>query len=564
MKARKSGRSLMGAVFFFSVFVNLLMLTGPLFMLQVYDRVLGSRSEETLVALFLLVAVMFGFMGVLDYARGRVLARYGAQFQGSLDAPVFRATMAQAIDPKKRAKAAMGLRDLDVLQQFFTSPVVLALCDIPWTPLFMVLIFVFHPWLGWLALSGALILVILSLINHFWSRDLTARAQLGVVEASSFANEARTHAELISAQGFGKSMLSRWQHMRRVGVDAVLGAADVTGTSASATKAFRLFLQSAMLALGAYLVLLGQMTPGAMIAGSILMGRALAPIEQSIGSWTLVQSASQSWTSLGQLLVSQTQPEPSVALPRPDALLVLRNISYQVPDRKAPVLKAINLKITPGEAIGVIGKSGAGKSSLARMMLGLTAPSTGEVMFGGAHFSQYDRDALGAYIGYLPQHVTLFPATIAENIARMSETPDQEAVIRAAKRADVHDLITNLPEGYDTSLGKHDSALSGGQMQRIALARALYPDPVMLILDEPNSALDADGTDALNRVVREFKAAGRAIVLMTHRPMSITECDRLVVIEEGVIRADGPRDEVLQSMLKNADQIRQIVSGARS
>lgn len=558
--ARAEGTSLLWSVFLFSVFVNLLMLTGPLFMLQVYDRVLGSRSEETLLALFLLVVLLYGLMGVLDYARGRVLARFGARFQSVLDDRVFDAVLRRAILPKERGAPASGLRDLENVQGVFTSPVMLALFDVPWTPLFISAIFIFHPWLGWLAIAGMVTLVAVTLLNNLLTKRKTLEAHKTSMQANGFAEQVRRSAEVVQAQGMSAAVSTRWHGMRDAALDQSIEANDWTGLFSAMTKAFRLFLQSAMLALGAYLVLQGQMTAGAMIAGSILMGRALAPIEQSIGHWPMVQRARASWRDLGELL-SATTPEPdTLALPRPPATVSFRNTTIVPLGAKAPTLQGVTFTLAAGEVLGVIGKSGSGKSTLAKTILGLTQRVGGEVRFGGATLDQYSIVALGSYIGYLPQDVVLFNGTIADNIARMAIQPDDAKIVEAAKRANAHEMILSLPEGYKTMLESDDSQLSGGQKQRIGLARAFYGDPVLLVLDEPNSALDSDGSYALNLALREFKTTNRSVVVLTHRPTAISECDRLLVIEGGRIVADGPRDEVLKSMVSNAQTIRRSLA----
>ena len=559
-QALKESRKLTGAIFLFSIFVNLLMLTGPLFMLQIYDRVLGSRSEATLVALFMLVAGLYALMGFLDYARGRVLARAGARFQDKLDTRLFQAAMNDAKDPNSRAQPARGLREMQAIQQLFSSPVLLALCDIPWTPFFLVLIFVFHPLLGWLAVAGGAILIVLTLINNSLSKDKTLQSQAAAGQAQSFEDIARSQVELIASQGMIGAITQRWRKLRDNALEGTLTSADITGVFTAFTKAFRLLLQSSMLALGAYLVLQAELTAGAMIAGSILLGRALAPIEQSIGQWPLVQKAAAGWRTMKTLLAEIPEPEETAGLPIPDGSLELRSVSLLAPGRKDPVLYNVSFKIAPGEVVGVIGKSGAGKSSLARVLLGLSAPNSGEVMLSGAQISQYSEAEIGKAIGYLPQNVALFPATLMENIARMEEEPDAKAVQLAANKAGAHALIKNLPDGYMTRLGRSDAALSGGQVQRVGLARALYSDPNLLVLDEPNSALDAEGTEAMNACIRDFKASGKTVILMTHRPIAIAECDRLIVIDNGRIRADGPRDKVLASMVKNSDQVQQLVA----
>jgi len=560
--ARATGTWLLWSVFLFSVFVNILMLTGPLFMLQIYDRVLGSRSEETLVALFFLVAALYGLMGFLDYARGRVLARFGARFQTTLDDRVFDAVLQRALLPKERGAPANGLRDLETVQSLFTSSVMLALFDVPWTPLFIAAIFIFHPLLGWLAVSGGVALIIISLLNAFLTRRKTLEAQTASGQASAFAEQARRSAEVVRSQGMSTAVSTRWHSMRDKALDDTVSASDWTGLFSAITKSFRLFLQSAMLALGAYLVLQGEMTAGAMIAGSILLGRALAPIEQTIGQWQTVQRSRAAWGALAELLRT-TPPQPKThALPPPLPNVMFNGVSVISQGVKRPILSGVSFYLAEGEVLGVIGKSGSGKSTLAKSILGLTNVVTGEVRFGGATLDQYGPDALGAYIGYLPQNVVLFSGTIAENIARMDTTPDEAKVVEAAKRANAHEIILSMPDGYKTMVLSEDSQLSGGQKQRIALARAFYGDPVLLVLDEPNSALDSDGSLALNLAVKEFKATNRSVVILTHRPSAISECDRLLVIEEGRIKADGTRDEVLKSMVSNVHDIQRSIAKA--
>ena len=553
---RNQGTTFLALAFLFSVFVNLLMLTGPLFMLQVYDRVLGSRAVETLTALFLLVALLYVLMAMLDYARGRIVARFGARFQSALDERVFDATLRRSLDPKTRSAPATALRDLEIIQKLCASPILLAVMDIPWTPVFLAAIFLFHPLLGWLAVGGGSLLIFIALINQVLTRNKVAEAQRASAQANSFSEHARQAAEVVRSQGMQRAVTQRWLRQRSSALSQTISASDWTGSFTSLTKSLRLFLQSAMLALGAWLVLRNELSPGAMIAGSILLGRALAPVEQAVGQWGMIQQARTAWVSLNQFLDTTPPEMPRTKLPVPKAKLEAKRLTVIPPGADTPTLRNVTLRLEPGKALGVIGKSGSGKTTLAKALLGLWQPAGGEIRLGGATLDQYDPDDLGQHIGYLPQQVTLFNGTVAENIARMSENPDPEAVVDAAKKANAHDLILTLEKGYDTFLEGNDSQLSGGQKQRIALARALYGDPVLLILDEPNSALDADGTEALNAAVRGLKAEGKGAIIMTHRPQAISECDDLAVVERGQVVKFGSRDEILSAAVQNAEAIK--------
>lgn len=559
--ARSQSEVLYWTVALFSLFANLLMLTGPMYMLQVYDRVLGSRSEETLIALSLLVVFLYSVMGILDYTRGRIMARVGAQFQASLDRRVFDAVVRKsAVAPDMRTQS--GLADLESIQKFLTSPVLLAFFDLPWTPIFIAGIFMFHPMLGWLAVGGGLLLVSIALANQFLSRRPQLRAGQAGQAASVMSDQLRIEAEMVQSMGMRDAAFDRWQAARGMALGAQIQATDVSGSFASLTKTLRLFLQSAMLGLGAYLVLQNEMTPGAMIAGSILLGRALAPIESLLNQWPMVQRASKGWGALAELLGS-VPPEPErTALPKPKARLVAKALTVVPPNEKTAALRGLNFDLPPGHAMGVIGPSGAGKSTLARCVTGVWRPAGGSIRLDAAALDQYEASVLGDHIGYLPQRVQLFDGTIAENIARLSSQPDATKVVAAAKKADAHEMILELPDGYDTRINSSQQRLSGGQIQRIGLARALYGDPVLLVLDEPNSNLDNEGTQALNAAIRAMKAAGQSIIIMAHRPAAIQECDLLLMLENGQRSAFGPKDEVLKSVVKNHEQINRAPSRA--
>lgn len=558
---RRKSRNLYWAVGLFSLFANLLMLTGPMYMLQVYDRVLGSRSEETLIALSLLVVFLYGIMGILDFTRGRIMARVGARFQNDLDRRVFDAVVRKsAVAPDLRTQT--GLADLEGVQRFITSPVLMAFFDLPWTPIFIAAIFMFHPMLGILALVGGGVLILIALANQLLSRLPQMRAGQAGQVASSMSDQLRIEAEMVQAMGMRGAAFDRWQKARGTALDEQIKATDVGGGFTSLTKTLRLFLQSAMLGLGAYLVLQNEMTPGAMIAGSILLGRALAPIELMLTQWPVVQRAIKGWGALAELLGAVAPEAPRTALPKPKARLVAKSLTVVPPGDKAAALRGLNFDLPPGHAMGVIGPSGAGKSTLARCLTGVWRPAGGSIRLDAAALDQYEPDVLGTHIGYLPQRVQLFDGTIAENIARLSTAPDDQKVVAAAQKADAHKMILELPDGYDTRIDAGQQRLSGGQVQRIGLARALYDDPVILVLDEPNSNLDNEGTMALNQAIRTSKADGRSVIIMAHRPAAIQECDLLLVIDGGVRTAFGPKDEVLKSMVKNHEQIQRAPVGA--
>jgi ATP-binding cassette subfamily C protein len=558
-KARRQSRGLYWAVGLFSFFANMLMLTGPLYMMQVYDRVLGSRSEATLVALSLLVVFLYGMMGLLDYARGRIMARAAARFQASLDRRVFDAMIRRSAVAQDPA-AQTGLQDLESVQRLMGSPVLMAAFDLPWTPIFLAGIALFHPWLGLLALCGGVLLVSIALLNQAFSRTPQQEATVASHHANMMSEEIRNEAEIIQAMGMRGAAFGRWQTARGAALEKTVSATDVGGSFTTLTKTLRLFLQSAMLGLGAYLVLQGEVTPGAMIAGSILLGRALAPVELALGQWAMVQRAMKGWRSLSDLLTKVPPEEQRTSLPKPAAKLEVQALTVVPPGGQTPLLRNASFRLEPGQALGVIGPSGSGKSTLARALTGVWRPAAGSVRLDGAALDQYDPDVLGQHIGYLPQRVQLFEGTLAQNIARLAGEPDSAKVVEAAKKAAAHEMIVALPDGYDTKVTAVGGKLSGGQMQRIALARALYDEPVIVILDEPNSNLDNEGSVALNRAIKQLKADGKGVLIMAHRPAAIQECDLLLVVDKGVCTAFGPKDKVLREMVANHQTIQKTAS----
>lgn len=545
--------------------MNLLMLTGPLFMLQTYDRVLGSRSEETLVALFSVVAFLFLVMGLVDWARGRVLTRMGAGFQAKLDRRVFEAMIKKASldhDSNEVATSGQQLKDLEAIQRFYGSSVFTALFDAPWAPIFMIGISFFHPMLGLLAVVGGSVLILSAVFNQLTTKVSSVKAAASSYLSERYSEQLQNEAETVRSLGMQSNAFRKWTKTRQRALQQNVRATDLGGSFQTLSKTFRLFLQSSMLALGAYLVLKGEVTPGVMIASSILLGRALAPVEVVVNQWSVVQRAKRGWDNLVTLLSEVQEDRAPVELPRPKARLDVRQITVVPPKGRNPTLRSVSLNVMPGEAVGVIGPSGSGKSTLARGITGIWPLAGGKITLDGAPLDQYHPERLAEYIGYLPQRVTLFDGTIAENIARLSSEFDSARVVEAAKKAAAHDLILSLSNGYNTPVRTIGTQLSGGQIQRIGLARALYGDPVLLVLDEPNSNLDNEGSVALNKAVIAMKEAGNAVLIMAHRPSAIKECDKLLVLENGTRKAWGQREQVMSEMLANVQVIRQATKTA--
>lgn len=561
-EVRAASNHLLVMAFVFSMVVNALMLTGPIYMLQVYDRVLGSRSEETLIALSVLITFLFLMMGILDYVRGRVMARVGARFQSALDGRVFQAHLRRAALTPGGAGARTPLRDLEAVQRLLASPVFIAVLDVPWTPLFIAAIFILHPFLGYLALGGGLVLVVLAIVNQVTTQVPMTKANQAAGRSELTAQQLVSEAELVQSLGMRGAAFGRWMQARGTSLEQSLAFSDKSGFFTVTTKTLRLFLQSAMLGLGAYLVLQGQMTAGAMIAGSILMGRALAPIEMMIGQWQMVDAARKGRAGVIELLDAIPADTPRTPLPRPQALLVAENITILPPGATQASLRAVSFVLKPGQAMGVIGPSGAGKTSLAKAVTGAWAPAGGKLRLDSATLDQYDPDVLGAYVGYLPQAVTLFDGTIAENIARLRSDADPALIVEAAKKAAAHEMILEQPKGYDTPVSAVGGRLSGGQIQRIGLARAMFGDPILLILDEPNSNLDNAGTMALNQAIRTMKKQGKSVIIIAHRPSAIEECDMLLMIRDGLRQAFGTTEEVLQKHVRNHAQINRAPDAA--
>ena len=535
----------------FSLFINLLMLTAPLYMLQIYDRVLASRSEPTLIVLTVLAGGLLLVMGGLDLIRSRVLVRVGVKMDALLNARVFSAVFAQALRGA-RGQRAQALRDLDSLRQFLTGPGPFAFFDAPWAPLYLAVVFIFHPILGFVALAGAVVLFSMALINELVTRRPLQLANAQAIAANGFAEASLRNAEVLEALGMLPEIRKRWtaQHCQGLALQAT--ASDRAATLTSWSKAVRISLQVAILGAGAALAIQQIITPGVMIAASILMGRALAPVEQAIGQWRHFVGARQAYRRLNELLQAIPEDEARLTLPKPEGRLAVEQLVAAPPGSQKPVLKGVSFKLEPGEALGVIGPSASGKSTLARNLVGVWAPQSGAVRLDGAEVQGWDAEQLGPHLGYLPQDVELFAGNVAENISRFSAEASPEAVVAAARAAGVHDMILQLDKGYDSEIGEQGCVLSGGQRQRVGLARALYGEPALVVLDEPNASLDAAGDEALTQAILGLKARGATVVVMAHRPSAIAAVDKLLMLREGRVEAFGPKEEVIAKVTKAA------------
>jgi ATP-binding cassette subfamily C protein len=501
------------------------------------------------------VAALYLGMGLVDFARTRVLSRAGARFQALLDGRVFEAVLRRSVIAEERGAPSSGLRDLEAIQRALSGPAPFAFFDAPWAPLFLAVIFLFHWSLGVLAICGGLVLFGIAILNERRARVPLSEATAASARSEALAEVLRREGETIEGLGMRTAALRRWGVLRTGALQAQIAASDATGGYATMSKTLRFFLQSAILGLGAWLAIQEVITPGVMIAASILMGRALAPVEQAIAQWSVMQRAFKGWEGLKTLLETTPPPGPRTELPPARGLLEVQGVTAAAPGGRAPLIRGITFRVEPGQALGVIGPSGAGKSSLARVLVGIWRPVSGAVRLDGAALDQFTDAERGRRIGYLPQDLALFDATVADNIARFAEDRDDAAVVLAAQRAGAHEMILKLPQGYDTPIGPQGAGLSGGQRQRIALARALYGDPAVVVLDEPNAHLDAQGEQALVAAILDFKARGHAVVIMAHRPSAIAACDLLLMVQDGAVRAFGPKDQVLRETTANYPQI---------
>ncbi|MBN8453723.1 type I secretion system permease/ATPase [Accumulibacter sp.] len=530
----------------FSFFINLLMLTPAIYMLQIYDRALGSRNVTTLLMLTLITLGLFGLMSVLEWIRSMVLVRVGARLDLDINSRVFDATFERNLRQAGQ-NPAQALNDLASMRQTLTGAGVIALTDAPWMPIYVLVIFMLHVELGIFALIGVLLLVILAVVNERVSAGPLGEAQKLAMAANAQANNNLRNAEVIEAMGMLPAIRGRWFKLHQKFLMQQALASDRAGVLNAITRFVRISMQSLALGYGALLAIEGEITPGMMIAGSIIMGRALAPVEVLIANWKQLVSARAAYGRLAELLQVYPARVAGMPLPRPEGVVLVENAATAAPGSRVLILKNVSFSLKAGEIVAVIGPSASGKSTLARLLVGVWPPLAGSVRLDGAEVFKWNKDELGRHLGYLPQDIELFDGTVAENIARFGDI-DSERVLAAAQAAGVHDLVLLLPMGYDTPLGDGGSALSGGQKQRIGLARALYGDPALIVLDEPNSNLDDQGEAALAETLRRLKAEKRTVVIITHRMSTLAVADSILVLHEGTVKLHGPRDQVLAAL----------------
>lgn len=550
----KSKRSFI-FVGFFSFFINILMLTSPLYMLQLYDRVLTSRSEETLILLTLLILVLFITSALLEMVRSRILVRVGNKIDGLLSNRIFDSLFELANKSPGKA-SSLPLNDLTQVRQFLTGNGVFAFFDAPWIPIYIAVLFLFHPYFGYFAIFAAIILLLITIINEKVSKDKLKEASSLASQSTMYVDSSLRNSEIVHAMGMSNNIRNRWLKKYYGFLTFQTQASEEASIWSNLSKSLRMLFQSLILGLGGYLAIKMEVSAGMMIAGSIVMGRALAPLDLIIGSWKQFSSARTSYYRIESLLNEFPSKKENMDLPIPKGEILLESIVVIPPSGKLPSIKGISMMINQGDVVGIIGPSGAGKSSLARAILGIWPLVSGKVRIDGADISQWDKQKLGKYIGYLPQDIELFEGTISENIARFGDI-DSVKVIDAALKSGVHDMILRLPDGYDTKLGAGGHSLSGGQKQRIALARAIYDNPVFIVLDEPNSNLDDQGELSLVNAINKLKENMVTVVIITHRPSILQVTNKLAMLQSGILQIYGSTNEVLSKLNESKVQSEQ-------
>ena len=544
--ALKGYRRAVIVVFVFSLFVNVLVLAGPLYMLQVFDRVLTSRSTDTLLLLSVICVVALLVMSILDAVRGRITVKLSAWVDRMLSPVVFNGSVHSALGTGSVA-STQGLRDIRTLRSFLSSPQLFAFFDAPWVPFFILVMFMLHVYLGMVAIGGAVVLFTIALLNEWLTRGPAREDGGASIAAMALADATVRNAESVTAMGMLPALRNRWQETTARARANQMVAERRTSSLVAASKFVRMVLQMMILGVGAWLALAGELTPGAMIAGSILLSRALAPVEQAIGGWRMMIGARQAYHRVRGQLINQPVVPESMELPPPQGKLGVSGVSFMIEGHREPILRNISFSLEPGEILGLVGPSGSGKSTLARLLLGNIAPKTGHVRLDGMDVSAWSPDQLGPHCGYLPQEIELFAGTVKDNIARMGE-PVAEHVIVAAQNAGCHELILSLPGGYDTQVGERGMSLSGGTRQRVGLARAMYGTPSYVVLDEPNSNLDGQGEAALKGALKVLKEQQATVIIIGHRSSTLDLVDKVLVIDNGNTRAFGTVEEVRKEL----------------
>jgi ATP-binding cassette subfamily C protein EexD len=554
-KVLKASRSSFVIAGFFSFFINFLMLVPAIYMLQVYDRVITSGSHSTLTMLTLIMVFLMISMALLDWSRGQMLVRVSSKIETLLNERLFKATFKGALLSGGSRASAQSLDDLTGLRQFLTGNGLFSFFDAPWLPIYIAVMFVFHPLYGWVAVATAMILLVLAVLNEKVTSKDIQEANNHLIKNRALVNKNLRNAEAVSSMGMLPGIMDKWLKSANAILALQSRASSKAVTISSISKSIRQISQSLILGLGAYLVLQHEITPGLMIAGSILLGRALAPIDTMINSWKGFVAARGQYERLSDLLTKVPDDKERMSLPEPKGKLILDGVVVAPLGSKTPVINGVSFALEVGDSLGIIGPSAAGKSTLARAILGIYPTLSGDVRLDGVNVFDWNREEVGPYIGYLPQDIELFDGTISENIARFGEI-DAEKVIEAARLADVHEMILKLPDGYDTFIGSVGGVLSGGQRQRIGLARAVYGAPKLVLLDEPNSNLDDQGEYALAKAIQTLKNNKTTVIVITHRTGILTQLDKLLVLKDGKTIAFNSRDEVLKQLQNSAQQVR--------
>lgn len=536
-----------GTAIVFSFFINILGLTAPLYMMQVYDRVLSSRNVTTLVVLTMIIAALYLGASFLEAFRSKVLIRAGVHFDDKISHEAFHAVQ-RATLASPSAGHVQALRDVDTVREFLTGAGLISLCDLPWVPIYIITATLLHPWFGVLAVLTIVLSGGLAWINDRLTKDRLNEATRANIVANTKATTTFRNTEVLQAMGMVGNLRRQWSKSRMASLAQQALASDRGGVVMAAIKFNRVFVQSFVLGLGAYLAIRREISPGVMIAASIIVGKCIQPVEMAIGNWKGIITMRAAFDRVQTLLRSVPDTASRLQLPVPQGELAVENVLVRAPGREQLILKGVNFKLPAGHVLGVIGPSAAGKSTLARLLVGVWPPAAGAVRLDGAELRHWDPEQLGQYLGYLPQDVELFSGTIAENICRFGEV-DDEKIVTAAQMADVHDMIQRLPDGYNTQIGDSGAALSGGQRQRIGLARALYGMPSLIVLDEPNASLDSAGEQALMNTILRLKEAGKTVVMVTHKTNALAQCDAIMVMQDGAVQAFGPRDEILAKIV---------------